>query len=235
MLYLSRFQIIIGILFFTPILSWGQFNQMDHDKKHHYFGITGALNSSRLVIYKSADFIVNDTLKSVNTKNALGFNLGIMANLRLNKRFDLRIIPAMSFGEKNLIFKVHDFKASRDTLSKFNIQNIYIDLPIQIKLKSDRVKDFRMYMIGGGKYAYDLASLSKARKAEKLVKLFPNDFALELGAGFEFYFPMFILAPEIKITRGLNNLLVPDSKLIFSRGMEKLKTRAITFSLHIQG
>jgi hypothetical protein len=90
-------------------------------------------------------------------------------------------------------------------------------------------------MIGGGKYAYDLASLSKARKAEKLIRLTPNDFALELGFGFEFYFPLFILAPEVKISQGMMNVLSPDKNLIYSRSLDALKSRTITFSLLIEG
>ncbi|MEY2829042.1 MAG: hypothetical protein RIQ33_900 [Bacteroidota bacterium] len=212
-----------------------QFNQLDHDFKGHYFGITGAFNSSRFMYYYHADFITNDTILQISTKPGPGFNLGLMANKRLSKRIDIRTIPAMSFGEKNMIFKVHDFSTGKDSIAKFNIQNIYIDLPLQIKLKSDRVKDFRMYVISGMKYTYDLASLSKARKATNLIKLTPHDVSAELGFGFEFYFPMFILAPELKISQGLMNVLSPDSRLIFSRELDKLRSRTITISIHIEG
>ena len=36
---------------------------------------------------------------------------------------------------------------------------------------SDRIDNFRVYMFGGAKFEYDLASNSTARKAEDLVKL----------------------------------------------------------------
>ena len=212
-----------------------QFNQLDHDKKGHYFGITGAFNSSRFKYYYSKDFITNDTILQIGTKPGPGFNLGLMVNKRISKRFDVRMIPAMSFGEKNMQFVVHDFKTGNDSTAKFNIQNIYIDIPVQLKLKSDRVKDFRMYLISGMKYTYDLASLSKARKATTLRKLTPHDVSGEIGFGFEFYFPMFILAPELKISQGLMNVLSPDSHLIFSRELEGLKSRTITLSIHIEG
>ncbi|MFM2048981.1 MAG: hypothetical protein RI955_1529 [Bacteroidota bacterium] len=212
-----------------------QFNQLDHDSKGHYFGITGAFNSSRFKYYYSKDLITNDTILQISTKQGPGFNLGLMANKRISKRMDIRTIPAMSFGEKNMQFLVHDFATGKDSTAKFNIQNIYIDLPVQLKLKSDRVKDFRMYVIAGMKYTYDLASLSKARKATNLIKLTPHDLSGELGFGFEFYFPMFILAPEIKISQGLMNVLSPDSHLLFSRELDKLKSRTITLSIHIEG
>ena len=233
-------KIRIVIFFVMSLGLWSkqlhaQFNQMDHDRKKYYFGITGAFNSSRFKYFPSADFITNDTILAQQTKKGPGFNLGLLCNYRLSKRFDLRALPAIVFGEKNMYFVVHDYKLNIDTTAKFNIQNIYIDFPIQLKLKSDRVKDFRMYMIAGGKYAYDLASLAKARKADKVIRLLPHDFSAEIGIGFEFYFPLFILAPEIKLSQGLKNVLYNDDKLLFSRTLDQLKTRTLTFSLHIQG
>jgi hypothetical protein len=171
----------------------------------------------------------------MTTTSGIGAHIGLLFNYKLNKRFDTRILPSIVFGEKNLQFRVHDFAINKDSTAHFNIQNIYIDVPFQFKLKSDRVADFRFYMLGGGKYAYDLASLSKSRKADKLIRLTPNDFALELGFGFEFYFPLFILAPEVKISQGMMNVLSPDKNLIFSRSLDALKSRTITFSLLIEG
>ena len=225
--------LILQFIFVSKIFA--QFNQLDHDKKKHYFGITFGFNTSRFRVYPSADFITNDTIKQIQTKAGPGFNLGLMANIRLSSRLDVRTVPAMVFGEKNLIFTTHDYTNGKDTLSKFNIQNIYIDLPIQFKLKSDRVKDFRMYVISGMKYTYDLASLSKARKATNLVRLTPHDLSAEVGFGFEFYFPLFILAPEIKVSQGMMNVLFHDSHLLYSRELDQLKSRTITFSIHIEG
>ena len=212
-----------------------QFNQMDHDRKQYYFGIHGGVNNSRFRYFPAKDFITNDTILQMTTTQGIGAHIGLLFNYRLTKRFDTRIMPSIVFGEKNLQFRVHDFGLNKDSIAHFNIQNIYIDVPFQFKLKSDRVADFRFYMLGGGKYAYDLASLSKARKADKLIRLTPNDLALELGFGFEFYFPLFILAPEVKISQGMMNVLSPDKNLIFSRSLDALKSRTITFSLLIEG
>ncbi len=222
-------------LFFLYDGAKAQFNQLDHDRKQYYFGINGGVNNSRFRYFPAKDFITNDTILQMTTTSGIGAHIGLLFNYKLNKRFDTRILPSIVFGEKNLQFRVHDFAINKDSTAHFNIQNIYIDVPFQFKLKSDRVADFRFYMLGGGKYAYDLASLSKSRKADKLIRLTPNDFALELGFGFEFYFPLFILAPEVKISQGMMNVLSPDKNLIFSRSLDALKSRTITFSLLIEG
>ena len=63
-----------------------------------------------------------------------------------------------------------------------------------------------VYMLGGINYQYDLASNSSARKAQNLVKLSPSDFSIEAGIGFQFYFPVFILSPELKFSEGIKNV-----------------------------
>ena len=56
-------------------------------------------------------------------------------------------------------------------------------------------------MLGGVKADIDLAANARAKRAEDLVKLEKFDYGIEAGIGFNFYFPSFILSPEIKIKR----------------------------------
>jgi hypothetical protein len=96
------------------------------------------------------------------------------------------------------------------------VESILLGFPIHIKLRSDRINNFRVYMFAGGKFEYDLASNSTARRAEDLVKLKSIDLGVEAGIGFNFYFPVFILSPEIKISNGLKNIHSRDANLKFS-------------------
>ena len=89
--------------------------------------------------------------------------------------------------------------------------------------------------IGGGKFEYDLASNSTARKAEDLVKLKKYDFGVEAGIGFNFYFPVFILSPEIKVSNGLSDIHSRDTNLKYSSAIDKLNSRMIVFSLIFEG
>ncbi len=86
-------------------------------------------------------------------------------------------------------------------------------------------------MLGGFNYQYDLASNASARKADNLVKLKPYDFSIEAGIGFQFFFPVFILSPELKISNGLINVHSRDPNLIYSNTIDKLNSRMIVFSL----
>jgi hypothetical protein len=115
------------------------------------------------------------------------------------------------------------------------VESILLGLPVHLKFRSDRIGNFRVYMFGGGKVEYDLASNSTARKAEDLVKLKKYDFGVEAGIGFNFYFPVFILSPELKISNGLGNSHSRDMNLKYSRAIDGLNSRMILFSLIFEG
>ena len=114
------------------------------------------------------------------------------------------------------------------------VQSITLSFPVHIEFSSDRINNFKVYTIAGGKFDYDLASNAGARKAEDLIKLKPYDFSVELGLGFHIYFPYFVLSPEIKLSSGLANLHSRDPSLRYSNVIDKINSRMITFSLTVE-
>ncbi len=218
---------------FSSISTEAQMNLMNHDNKKMYFGILVGFNSTRFQITRSEQFLNNDTILVVDSPTTPGFNLGIVSNFKLTPRIDARIIPTLIFAEKILRYEKSTVAG---TPVPDPIEAIYLDLPIGIKYKSDRFyNNFRFYVLAGGKIDFDMASNSKKRKANDIVKLARFDFTAEVGFGFEFYFPLFIFSPEFKVGHGLNNVHVPTEKLIYSDVIDKLKSRTITFSLQFEG
>jgi len=224
--------VLFALLFCLP--SFGQQNMIKHDKKRIHFGILMGLNSSRFTVAHSANFINHNSIKSVESPNSLGFNLAIVSNLKLARHWDLRFIPGISFNEKKLRFVIQN--ADQDSIVNNTIESILISAPLGIKYKSDRFNDnFRFYVLSGAKFDFDLASNSKRRKANDIMKLKPFDIAAEFAFGFEIYFPLFILKPEIKFSQGLNNVLVPNENNVYSSVIENLRSRMISFSLQFEG
>ncbi|MCK7557663.1 PorT family protein [Chitinophaga sedimenti] len=123
----------------------------EHDQKPYYFGITLASNQSNFKLYHSDRFLNQDTVMVIEPLKTIGFNLGLLANLRLNKRFDLRFNPQLVFASKNLYYK-EQFPSAETTK---NIESILLSFPVQIKFKSDRIRNMRVYTIAGMKYDYD--------------------------------------------------------------------------------
>lgn len=209
-------------------------NMPEHDNKPYYFGITFGVNFSTYRIRYNKSFTETDTFKSIQPKYSPGFNLGIMGNMKVNKYFDLRFIPALSFAEKRIIVNMLT-GTSNDSVSDRSIESIYLHLPFQVKFKSDRIKNFRFYAMGGGKVDFDLAANARSRRTDEFIKVKAFDMGYELGIGFEFYNPNFIFSPEIKLSQGLMNQQFKDPKIPLSNAIDHISTRMIVISIHLEG
>lgn len=232
-LHLLRFPLIAFMILWnmSGLKAQTYLNMEEHDAKPYYFGITLAGNNSNFKLLHDVSFLKQDSIMVVEPLKTFGFNLGLLGNLRLSEYFDLRFNPQLLFASKNLYYKEN--YPTRETTK--NIESILLSFPLQIKFKSDRIDNMRVYTIAGLKYDYDLASNATARRAEDLVKIKPSDFGYEVGAGFEFYFPSFIFSPEFKISNGIGNMMVKDPHLRYSSVIDKLKSRMVVFSIHLEG
>jgi len=217
----------------TPIHS--QQNLMKLDTKKIHFGILMGINRSGFLVVHADEITSSTEILNVDSPRAAGFNLGIISNLKLSKRFDLRsTIPTLSFAEKNLRYT--EIVGNEQVITNNTIESIFLDFPLDIKYKSDRFNNnFRFYILGGLKGGLDLASNSKKRRANDIVKLGSWDLGMEFGFGFEIYFPYFMFTPEIKFYQGMNNIHVPTEGLRYSDVLDKLRSRTITLSFQFEG
>ncbi|MBC9930870.1 outer membrane beta-barrel protein [Chitinophaga qingshengii] len=233
MFYLLRYALIsLLTLFVLPATAQTNLNMIDHDAKPYYFGITLAANQSFFKLSHSTAFLATDSVMIAEPLKTMGFNLGLLANARLSEHFDLRFNPQLLFASKNLYYR-DTYPKPENTEKK--IESILLSFPLQLKFKSDRIGNMRVYVIGGLKYDYDLASNARARRAENLIKIQKSDYGYEAGAGFEFYFESFIFSPEFKISNGFGNVLVKDPNLRYANVIDKLQSRMIVFSIHLEG
>ncbi|MGZ8510563.1 MAG: type IX secretion/gliding motility protein PorT/SprT [Chitinophagaceae bacterium] len=211
-----------------------ELNQYDHDSKPYYFGITLGANMSRFQTSLHSKFLANDSVYIAEPQNSKGFALGLLATARLSDRFQLRFNPQLMFTERAIYYKLKHPEGGQTDISK-TIESVLVTFPVQVKLQSDRIGNFRVYMMTGIKGDIDLASNARAKKAEDLVKIRKYDYGVELGLGFNFFFESFIFSPEIKISNGLNNIHSRDEYLKYSNVFDKIQSRMVVFSIHIEG
>jgi hypothetical protein len=245
MLYLLRKKTfrLIGIFFFSFLIfslnasAQKPLYQEEHDNKPYYFGITLATSLARFQTHLHSYFLspAQDTILVAEPANAGGFALGLSATFRLTNRFEGRFNPQLSFMDRNISYqlKYPDEEFGLNVVKK--IESVIVSFPLQVKFNSDRIGNFRVYMLGGGKVDFDLASNARARKAEELVKIQKLDYGIEGGVGFNFYFKSFIFSPEIKISNGLGNIHSRDANLKYSSVLDKIQSRMIVFSIHLEG
>lgn len=210
-----------------------------------HFGFTFQYVSAQYKILKKADWrkpyydpqtnmYITDPLYSISSPASPGFGLGFVSNLRLGNNIDIRFTPVLVFSDRLIDYQYEDPKKFKQQ----KIQSTLADLPLGIKLKSDRVKDFRAYLIGGAKYSMDIASKKKSNDAgstllDKLVKNNRSIFSYEAGIGFDFYFEFFKLSPEFKISNSFQSVLQPEDHP-YSAPLDKLFLRNVQFSLFFE-
>lgn len=232
----TKLCLVAGVLLLAQVVKaqTRELYQYDHDSKPYYFGITLGSNMSRFQTSLHPRFLENDSVYIAEPKNSNGFALGLLATARLSDRFQLRFNPQLMFTERTIYYKLKHPEGSQTEINK-TIESVLVTFPVQVKLQSDRIGNFRVYMMTGVKGDIDLASNARAKRAEDLVKIKKYDYGVELGLGFNFFFPSFILSPELKISNGLNNIHSRDPNLKYSSVFDKIQSRMIVFSLHIEG
>ncbi|WP_421947718.1 outer membrane beta-barrel protein [Phaeodactylibacter xiamenensis] len=210
----------------------GNYNFFDFQQKPYYFGITLGYNSSRFTPFNSDQFLQSDSIRVVESASGPGFNLGIVTNLKMGDHFDFRFLPTLSFAERTISYTRF---GRRSNFSERRVESVLVEMPFHLRYKSAPYKDMRLFVIAGVKYAFDVASDSQTRQAETLVRIAPNEFALEYGAGVQFFFPFFIFSPEIKISHGIGNTLIYNENIEESTVLEKILSRTFTLSFHFEG
>lgn len=198
---------LIPLLFLSTVVL-GQkakvMNDPNHDEKPVHFGFTLGLNFMNYQISQSemaidSNFFVG--LKEIKP----GINIQAIANLRLGKYFDLRCLPGISFGERQLYF----FNDKNELMYEgrpYQTESSFLELPLLIKYKAERLNNFRPYLLAGANVRYDLAIKKEYDYKEQLIMFTPIDYYGEIGGGFDFYLTYFKLGIELKYSQGLRNV-----------------------------
>lgn len=213
-------------------------NMPDNDDKWYHIGIVIMGTSNRFQFNQHPRFLQHDSILVSNPNNSFGFGIGGMHTFRINHRFEARVVfPQLLFVNKSINYHLKYPNTSNDETSIMNqqVESILLGVPIQMKLKSDRIGNFRVYMMGGVKFETDLTSKASSKNAENFVKLKKADLGIEAGIGFNFYNKMFIFSPEIKISNGISNVHSRDPDLKFSNVIDRIQSRQIIFSLIFEG
>jgi hypothetical protein len=212
-----------------------EMNLFDHDSKPYYFGITLGANLARFQTSLHPRFLQYDSVLIAEPINSGGLTLGLSATARLSDRFQLRFNPQLMFIERNIFYKLKQPDINGETNIKKTVESVIMSFPLQVKFQSDRIGNFRVYTLAGIKGDIDMASNARAKRAEELVKIEKHDFGPEFGIGFNFFFESFIFSPEIKISNGLRNIHARDENLKFSNVFDRIQSRMIVFSIHLEG
>ncbi len=213
-------------------------------KQHLHFGFSIGINQTDFRIHSLpnsklySNFVdtvkyPKDTLnlKGIGSIPEVGFNLGIVCDARIQEYLRIRFLPNLSFGSRQLTYS---FAGTDTFVVAQRIESTFINLPLDLKLQSKRVKNFGAYVLGGGNYSIDLSSGKRQKASDEVVRLKQTDLYYEAGGGADFYLPYFKLSLEMKLMIGVKNILIKDGT-IFSNPIDKLNSRIFLFSITFEG
>jgi hypothetical protein len=249
---------LISVLFlflfvFTDYQSHGQINGVPNLQKYDYapyhFGFTLAANQMFFTVkpihnmqntwfytqsIPEPPIVDSARVRSLEAQETSGFTIGIVTNLRVGEFLDLRFLPDLAFGERELVYEIEQSEDGVFSLleRRKKIYSTFVEFPLNLKYKALRLQNNRAYVLGGIKYTLDLASEAKKNQDEvddKHVKINKNDLMAELGVGFDFYTTYFKFGIEIKMSYGFNDVLVREEN-IYTASIDKLYSKLFQFS-----
>ncbi len=211
-----------------PIINLENFQQ-----QRLYFGFYLGFNSYDFKIdYKTVG-------EDIEVKKSTGFNVGLVADLRLHEYINLRFEPGLYYTKRDLQYPTSYFTVSPTYSDKLReVNSTYIHFPLLLKFSSLRTGNIRPYLLGGVSATLNLSSNAKSTddNYEDLfrVKAWTNNY--ELGFGIDIFSEYFIFSPSIRGVFGLNNELIPDNNpdSPWTGNIESIKSRAvfINFTFH---
>ncbi|MES2419502.1 MAG: outer membrane beta-barrel protein [Bacteroidota bacterium] len=214
------------------------------DDEQFNWGFNFQYLSSEYKIWKTANWRTpfpalpngygTDSLKAISSPASPGFAIGFVANRKITNNLDLRITPSLAFSDRKVLY---DYVLGEPVTKK--LKSTMVEFPIGLKLKSDRLMNFRTYIIGGIKYGIDIASSKKTNNTnitDELLKNLLNKknyLSYEAGVGFDIYFEYFKMSPEIKMSYAFKDLIKHEGNA-FDTPIDRAKLRQFTFSLFFE-
>jgi hypothetical protein len=207
-------------------------NLLDYDERLLTYGFTLGAHTSTLRLRFDTPFTVPgngyDTVANIVSRNAFGFSIGFLANLRLVQYLDVRIMPKVGFYQYLLDHQyVSGYHKDRTFFSDFTT----VDLPVMLKFKSQRRQNFRMFYVGGLTPTIDVTGKRQREENEEDgLQLSGDNLSFEIGFGSDIYFPLFRFSPEIRYSYGLVNVLKNQHNDI-GQAFNRVTTQSISLYL----
>ncbi|HKK58508.1 MAG TPA: porin family protein [Salinivirga sp.] len=235
----------ISILCLLVILIMGAYaqegkhvwNKPNYDEYPFHFGFAVGYNQMNFRIIPREELLTSfDTVYGVENRPRPGFNIHMVGNLRLGENFDLRFIPGLAFGQRDLNYTRVNTVQSDTVLENhlMQIESTFLSFPLYLKYRAKRLNNWRPYLLFGGNYAFDLEARKKIKEEERpKIRLMQQDFYLEAGVGIDYYFPFFKLATELRFSFGMMNV-IKDDNTEYTRFYDRLNSRMFTLLIFVE-
>lgn len=205
-------------------------NRENFDKQQWTFGFYMGLNSYD---YK---FDYTDLVEEVEVQGSAGFNVGVLADLRLNEYLNLRFEPGVAFARRDLTFTDDSFTTASQTLRE--VSSTYVQLPLLLKVSTKRLNNWKPFIIGGVSYSHNLSSNEDNPDDNSAGQFRQKTGVLnyEMGVGVDIYLPYFKFTPSLRGVFAISDELVrdinPDSP--YTGSIDSMQSRGVFLNFTFQ-
>lgn len=162
------------------------------------------------------------TQKDLILEKGVGFNVGLVGNLKLTNNLDLRLEPGVSFNTMGI----------RPT---FNVEyeeinSTYVHIPLLLKFSANRLNNFKPFVIGGISTSINLSS--NENNPDARIRTTTNNYYYELGLGIDLYLYYFKFSPSLRGVFAIQNELIEGNA--FMTNVEDMYTRGVFINFTFQ-
>lgn len=197
-------------------ISWG-----------YYFGVNSL----------DYNFDYQNEQDDIQVERQLGFNVGLVGNLRLSEFVSLRTEPGLVYTQRNLSYAADPRFDSEADLTR-EVPATYIYLPLILRLNTRRLNNVRPHISFGVATATNLSS-NEDNPDDNFAGQFrttSSPIFYEIGIGMDFYLFYFKFTPTLKGVFAATDELVRDSRpnSPWTDNITKLQTRGIFLTFTFQ-
>ncbi len=233
------FNIAVSLmLLLLPFSLYGQkekpMNKSWYDEKLFHFGFSLGFNTMDFNITPSQAYMETDSLYPEVTMLNPGINIQIVTNYHPSKYIDIRFLPGVSFGQRNVRYYRNQVLYNEQQ----RLESSFLEFPLLLKYKGNRLNNVRPYFITGLNYRYDLAGRKEFDEDRQVyIRIKRPDLYYEAGAGLDFYLMYFKLSVELKMSNGIRNVIVDDKVAgyhQFRDAIEKMRSQIWVIAFHFE-
>ena len=206
------------------------------DHKLFHWGFHIGMHTSDLVLANRGGIpegepFAGSALYGGQTHFSPGFSVGVVADYSPRLWLSLRFLPTLHFGENRLAFT-----DMAEAAESFTLKRNIVELPLLVKLSSRRFNNTRPYIIAGPYAALQVGQRKDAPLAFNLI-----DAGISCGVGCDIYLRYFKLAPELRLSWGLTDMLRhsrpefdQDNRLIYTQSLKNIQGRMILLTFNFE-
>ncbi len=207
-------------------------NQENFDKRFLTWGYFLGFNNYDFKFDYLNQFEDENTDVVVNGE--IGFNVGLIGDMRINDHVNLRLEPGIIFTQRNLTFP--RIAEPKDYLRE--VKSTYIHIPLLLKFSTKRINNIKPFIIGGVSTSINLSSNENNPEDNEQgqFRMTKNTSYYELGFGIDFYLYYFKFTPSIRGVFALSNELVydTDNNSPWTGNIDNMLTRGVFINFTFQ-